>query len=59
MASDDQESRASKIGRSIFLRRAVRQRGFIVVSLVSGVVLGVAYRSLFDAADDGPWRTFV
>ena len=52
MASDDQESRASKIGRSIFLRRAARQRGFIVVSLISGFVLGVAYRFLFDAADE-------
>ena len=58
MASDDHyESRASKIGRSIFLRRAARQRGFIVVSLISGFVLVLPTVSCLTRPTNGPWRT--
>ena len=59
MASDDQESRASKIGVSNFLRRAARQRGFIAASLLSGFVLGVAYRFLFDLAGERSLANFL
>jgi adenylate cyclase len=68
MPSDDTESRASaicgsvaeqKIGRSIFLRRAARQAGFIAASLLAGFVLGVAYRVAFDAADERTLALFL
>jgi adenylate cyclase len=59
MASDDQESRASKIGVSNLLRRAARQRGFIAASLLSGFVLGVAYRFLFDLAGERSLANFL
>ena len=61
MASDDRESRASaicdsvaegRIGRSIFLRRASRQAGFIAVSLLAGFAVGVALRVMFDPANE-------
>jgi hypothetical protein len=59
MASDDQESRASKIRLSVLLRRAARQRGYVAASLISGFVLGVAYRSLFDSADERTLMNFL
>src|SRR5271166_1441870 len=68
MASDDRESRASaiyesaaqwKIGRSIFLRRAARQAGFIAASLLAGFVIGVAYRAAFDPADERTLADFL
>ena len=70
MASDDYKSRASEtavrtgraeptFGLSIFLRRAARQRGYIAASLVSGFILGVAYRFRFDLADERSLANFL
>jgi len=44
-----------RIGRSIFLRQAARQWGFLAASLVGGFAVGVVYRVLFDPAAE---RTF-
>ncbi len=47
------------IGRSIFLRQAARQRGFLVASVVGGFAVGVAYRVLFDPAAEGTFANFL
>jgi class 3 adenylate cyclase len=58
MELDDHERTAAgggaeerEIGRSIFLRHAVRRPGFLVASLIIGFVVGLAYRATFDDAD--------
>ena len=55
MGSHDDDSASAfagaeerKVGRSIFLRRAVRRPGFFAASLIVGFTVGVAYRFIFD-----------
>jgi len=59
MGSHDDDSASAfsgaeerEIGRSIFLRRAARETGFIAASLLAGFVLGVGYRIAFDPSDE-------
>ena len=47
------------IGRSIFLRQAARQWGFLAASLVGGFAVGVAYRILFDPAAEATFANFL
>ncbi len=46
-------------GRSIFLRYATRRRDFLVVSLLTGLVVGVAYRAFIDEADSRNMANFL
>jgi len=47
------------IGRSGFLRYATRRRGFLAVSLLTGLVVGVAYRGLVDEADSRSFANYL
>jgi class 3 adenylate cyclase len=47
------------IGRSIFLRTAARQAGFVAAALVGGFVVGVAYRAIFDLPDERTLANFL
>ena len=58
-AAASKDAAGQKIGRSIFLRRASRQTDFIAASLLGGFVLGVAYRVVFDSADQRTLAFFV
>jgi len=48
-----------KVGRSIFLRRAARETGFIGASLLVGFAAGVAYRFVFDQTDERTLPNFL
>jgi len=48
-----------KVGRSIFLRRAARETGFIAASLLVGFAAGVAYRFVFDPAGERALPNFL
>jgi class 3 adenylate cyclase len=46
-------------GRSLFLRYATRRRGLLVASLLTGFVLGLAYRALIDEPDSRNMANFL
>jgi class 3 adenylate cyclase len=48
-----------KVRRSIFLRRAARETGFIAASLLVGFAAGVAYRFVFDVTDERTLPNFL
>lgn len=48
-----------KVVRSIFLRRAARETGFIAASLLVGFASGVAYRFVFDLTDERTLPNFL
>jgi hypothetical protein len=48
-----------RIARSIFLRQAARQSGFLAASLVGGFAVGVVYRILFDPAGEATFANFL
>ena len=66
MGSHDDDSASAfagaeerKVGRSIFLRRAARETGFIAASLLVGFAVGVAYRFLFDPTGERTLPNFL
>jgi hypothetical protein len=48
-----------RAGRSIFLRRAARETGFIAASSLVGFAAGVAFRFVFDQTDERTLPNFL
>jgi hypothetical protein len=50
MFSHKQDSAGSGSGRSIFVRYVAQRLGLLAASLITGFIVGIAYRSLIDDA---------
>ena len=52
MGASDAAARASADAGRIFLRRAARQSGVLVATVIAGFISGLAYRAIFDLSDE-------